>query len=49
MNRYILTTYNITDTITVNGYYTFTNIQINIVLDWLINLQNLIILPIQLH
>lgn len=34
MNRYILTTYNITDTITVNGYYTFTNIQINIVLDW---------------
>jgi hypothetical protein len=34
MNRYILTTYNITDTIIVNGYYTFNDIQMQYVDDW---------------
>jgi hypothetical protein len=34
MNRYILTVYNISDTITINGYYIFTDTQCQEILDW---------------
>jgi len=37
MSRYILTTYNMTDTITVNGYYTLSNDNMNQVTDWFNN------------